>query len=46
VGALLRLNGISLKGAAPGEYDLVLTIRDELAGKTIEVEEPFAVEAG
>ncbi len=33
-------------GAAPGEYDLVLTIRDELAGKTIEVEEPFAVEAG
>jgi VWFA-related protein len=46
VGALLRLHGISLQGAAPGEYDLVLTIRDELAGKTIEVDEPFAVEAG
>jgi VWFA-related protein len=46
VGALLRLNGISLQGAAPGEYALVLTIRDELAGKTIEVEERFAVEAG
>jgi VWFA-related protein len=46
VGALLRLHGISLQGAAPGEYDLVLTIRDELAGKTIEVLEPFAVVAG
>jgi hypothetical protein len=46
VGALLRLSGISLQGAPPGEYALVLTIRDELAGKTIEVEEPFAVEAG
>jgi VWFA-related protein len=46
VGALLRLNGISLTGAAPGDYELVLTVRDELAGKTIEVREPFTVEAG
>ena len=46
VGALLRLNGISLKGAAPGEYELVLTVQDELAGKSVEIREPFAIEAG
>jgi hypothetical protein len=46
VGSLLRLNGISLKGAAPGDYELVLTVRDELGGKSVEVREPFAIEAG
>jgi VWFA-related protein len=46
VGALLRLSGISLKGAAPGAYELVLTVRDELAGKSVELREPFEVEAG
>jgi hypothetical protein len=46
VGALLRLNGISLKGAAPGEYELVLTVQDELAGKSVEIREPFEIEAG
>lgn len=43
VGALLRLNGISLQGAAPGDYELVLTVRDELAGQAVEVREPFAI---
>ncbi len=46
VGALLRLNGISLNGAAPGEYELVLTVKDELAGNSVEVREPFEIEAG
>jgi hypothetical protein len=46
VGALLRLSGISLKGAAPGSYELVVTVRDELAGKTAESREPFEIEAG
>jgi len=46
VGALLRLNGISLRGAALGEYDLVLTVRDELSGRAVEVREPFAVTPG
>jgi VWFA-related protein len=45
VGALMRLNGISLRGAPPGEYELVLSVRDELAGKAVEVREPFVVEA-
>jgi len=43
VGALLRLNGISLRGAAVGDYDLVLTIRDELSGSSVEVREPFRI---
>ena len=46
VGALLRLNGIPLTGAPPGDYELVLTVRDELVGKAVEVREPFTVEAG
>jgi len=46
VGALLRLNGISLKGAPPGEYELVLTVQDVLAGKSVEIREPFEIEAG
>jgi VWFA-related protein len=43
LGALVRLSGISLKGAAPGAYELVLTVRDELAGKSVEVREPFEI---
>ena len=45
VGALLRLKGIPLRGAPPGEYEIALTVRDELAGKVVEVREPFVVEA-
>ena len=43
VGALLRLNGIALRGAVPGQYDLVLTVKDELSGNTVEVREPFEI---
>ena len=43
VGALLRLHGIGLRGASPGEYELVLTVRDELAGQSVEVREPFEI---
>jgi hypothetical protein len=46
VGSLLRLNGIALTGAAPGDYDLVLTVKDELSGQVVEVREPFAITAG
>ncbi len=46
VGALLRLTGISLLGAVPGDYELVLSVQDTIAGKTVEVREPFAVQAG
>jgi VWFA-related protein len=46
LGALLRLHGISLATATPGAYDLVLSVRDEVTGKSLELREPFLVEAG
>jgi hypothetical protein len=45
LGSLLRLSGINLAGAAPGEYELVLRVRDEIAGHDLEVREPFTVAA-
>jgi VWFA-related protein len=43
IGSLLRLNGIQLAGAPPGAYELVLRVRDELAGREIEQHEPFDI---
>jgi hypothetical protein len=43
VGALLRLHGIALRGAQPGEYELVLTVRDDLADQAVEMREPFEI---
>ncbi len=45
-GALTRLYGITLAGLTPGDYELVLLVRDELQVKTVELREPFAVERG
>jgi hypothetical protein len=41
LGTLLRLNGMSLTGAEPGEYELVLRVRDEIGGGNLELREPF-----
>jgi VWFA-related protein len=43
LGALSRLIGFSLRGAAPGDYEMRLTFRDEVSGKTIDLREPFRV---
>ena len=32
-----------LTGAEPGEYELVLFVTDDVAGKTLEVSDPFTV---
>jgi hypothetical protein len=45
LGAVIRLIQIPLSIATPGEYDLVLTVRDEISGRTIETAEPFVVTA-
>lgn len=45
LGKLSRLVGTPLEGATAGEYELVLTLRDEISGKTLEVKEPFGVES-
>jgi VWFA-related protein len=43
LGHLSRVVGFRLVDAPPGEYDLMMTVRDELSGKTIERHEPFTV---
>ena len=43
LGKLSRIIGTPLGNAAPGEYELVLSFRDEVSGKTLEVREPFVV---
>jgi VWFA-related protein len=45
IGALLRLIQIPLAGAPPGEYELVLSVRDEVTGQARELVEPFSVTA-
>jgi VWFA-related protein len=45
LGALTRLMQIPLN-VGPGDYELVLTVNDDLTGKTQEVREPFRVVTG
>jgi hypothetical protein len=45
LGALLRLQGISLPPATPGEYELRLSVRDEIANRLLNVKEEFMIEA-
>ncbi len=42
LGALSRLFGFPLE-VPVGDYEIVMTVRDELAGKTLELREPFTV---
>jgi VWFA-related protein len=46
LGSLMRLSGIRLVGATPGEYVLILHVHDEIAARDVEWEEPFTVTAG
>jgi VWFA-related protein len=43
LGKLSRLMGTDLADTAPGDYELVLNLTDEVAGRTLEVKEPFTV---
>lgn len=43
LGKLSRLVGFRLEGAAPGSYEMVLSVKDEVSGKALEVKEPFTV---
>ena len=38
-----RLIGFPLRAATPGDYDLVMKVKDEFSGKTLELHEPFSV---
>jgi VWFA-related protein len=43
LGAVQRLFTVSLEDAVPGAYEMVMTFRDELTGKKLELREPFSV---
>lgn len=43
LGKVTRLFGFRLTDAPPGEYEILMTIRDELAGQSMEILEPFTV---
>jgi len=42
-GRLVRLVGLDLKGLAAGAYEIVLDVRDEAGGATVERHEPFTI---
>lgn len=43
LGALARMVQIPLKAFPPGEYELVLDVADDVAGKTLQLSEPFTI---
>ena len=43
LGKLSRMFGFKLTNAPEGEYEMLMTIRDELAGQSMEIREPFTV---
>jgi hypothetical protein len=43
LGHLNRMIGFPVDRAAPGNYDLVMTLKDEIAGTSLEVKEPFGI---
>ncbi|MGH9889663.1 MAG: VWA domain-containing protein, partial [bacterium] len=44
-GQLSRTLAVSLRPTLPGDYELVLKVRDDVSGKTAQVSEAFTVEA-
>lgn len=42
-GGLSRMIGFSLEWAEPGDYELIMLVRDELSGKIVAMKEPFTV---
>ena len=45
LGRLSRFVGTSLEWATPGDYEMILSLKDQVANKTIELREPFRVVA-
>jgi VWFA-related protein len=46
LGKLTRIVGTRLPADATGELEFVLSVKDEISGKTLEVKEPFTVAVG
>jgi hypothetical protein len=45
LGKLSRLVGTELRDATPGSYEFILELRDEIGGGSVEIREPFQVDA-
>jgi hypothetical protein len=45
LGKLARLTGTGLQDAQPGDYELVLSLTDEISGKSLQLQEPFTIGA-
>jgi VWFA-related protein len=43
-GKVSQMLSLSLANATAGSYELVLTVRDDVAGRAVEVSEPFGIE--
>jgi VWFA-related protein len=43
LGKLTRMFGFRLVDTPPGDYEILMTIRDDLAGQSMEIVEPFTV---
>jgi VWFA-related protein len=43
LGKLSRMVGARLVDATPGDYEMLIYVKDEVTGKTLEVKEPFTV---
>jgi len=43
LGQVTRMFGFRLEGVEPGDYEIVMAIRDDLAGRSFELREPFRV---
>jgi hypothetical protein len=41
---VLRFQGIALPAAAPGDYAITLSVRDEVANRILNVREAFMIE--
>ncbi|HEV7499780.1 MAG TPA: hypothetical protein VGQ33_07245, partial [Vicinamibacteria bacterium] len=46
LGKLSRIVGTRLPADATGDMEFVLSVKDEVSGKTLEVKEPFTVAVG
>lgn len=42
-GGVTRMIGFSLQDAVPGDYEIVVRIKDELSGRSLDLREPFTV---
>jgi VWFA-related protein len=43
LGQVMRTFGFRLTDTPPGDYQIVMTVRDDIAGRTVEMTEPFKV---